>query len=706
MLKSVRSTMPSLLAQLLLCTASVRALWIDAKGWRDFADGSDLTHFITRPEFKAPRYMVAKHHPEAISPGYWFVTPYTHVGATPTTGGKDYVACSNGAHIYDSEGELVWSGSCLCDNRNVFNFRPIDINGSTFFSFFLPGDDQGFNLAPDKRLPAGVLMNNQFQEVSKTRPNGAVLDGHEFRILPGGQTTLLSTFSLIDADASILGQRGLRKVINTGFEEEETGTSNPLFQWDPISYGVMMNESCDTTEKASPASHGRAWDFFHINSIDKFANGDYLVSGRHMSTIYRISRVDGRILWRLGGCYAGISDFEMEDGVPFFWQHHARVRSENATHIIISLFDNASEDLDRGFAKGHSPPVGKVWISVLISTFLAVMRCPLSSKCSAKDQGQSVYTDPNGLKSPKSALLVSFNYTFANHMPNAFQVVILDISSRPMTAKMLRRFDRPEGGQSPALGSLSVIGEDVQTANIFIDWGFDGYISEYDGNGRLLLEARFISDRMRSYRAYKLPFKGEPIEPPVLKVLPIGYSDDEAASAFYVSWNGATEVASWAFYGGDTEDFASFKPLAIVKRRGFETSWVTPGVIKYAYAEAFDGSGSSIGFSSMANIVPRFDAHYELFSPSLQDIKIPQPSQLQGPPPALKETSPVGAGHIQIQQEKGREKSHVPDGAPPIVIYSFAAYGFYTAVRSLYRLKIRKRKGYQTIPAYVDVGSR
>ena len=127
----------------------------------------------------------------------------------------------------------------------------------------------------------------------------------------------------------------------------------------------------------------------HTDPSPRLFAGDYLVSGRHMSTIYRISGVDGHIIWRLGGCYKGISDFSMEEGLPFFWQHHARIRSENATHLIISLFDNESEDMDRGFNKGHTPPVGKI--------------------------------------------------------------IVLDTASRPMTAKKLRRFDRPDGKNLPRL---------------------------------------------------------------------------------------------------------------------------------------------------------------------------------------------------------------------------------------------------------------
>lgn len=49
--------------------------------------------------------------------------------------------------------------------------------------------------------------------------------------------------------------------------------------------------------------------FSHINATDKDENEDYLVSGRHVSTVYKIaglknkvySYAPGEIIWRLGG---------------------------------------------------------------------------------------------------------------------------------------------------------------------------------------------------------------------------------------------------------------------------------------------------------------------------------------------------------------------------------------------------------------------
>ena len=74
----------------------------------------------------------------------------------------------------------------------------------------------------------------------------------------------------------------------------------------------------------------------HANSVDKFPDGDYLLSGRITNAIYKISSKDGTIVWRLGGKN---SDFKFDD--EFSGQHDARVRKQNDTHTIISLLDNA-----------------------------------------------------------------------------------------------------------------------------------------------------------------------------------------------------------------------------------------------------------------------------------------------------------------------------------------------------------------------------
>lgn len=76
--------------------------------------------------------------------------------------------------------------------------------------------------------------------------------------------------------------------------------------------------------------------YSHINSVDKFSNGDYLVSARHTDCIYRISGKDGSILWQMGGRNSTIE----VAGFNFSAQHDARILSEERNQLRISFFNN------------------------------------------------------------------------------------------------------------------------------------------------------------------------------------------------------------------------------------------------------------------------------------------------------------------------------------------------------------------------------
>lgn len=92
-----------------------------------------------------------------------------------------------------------------------------------------------------------------------------------------------------------------------------------------------------------------AWDYFHINSVEKGSDGHYLLSARHISTIFKINGTDGSIIWRLGG---NKTDFALGSEVEFGFQHHARyLQGSNDSITMISLFDNSyygSEDSTNG----------------------------------------------------------------------------------------------------------------------------------------------------------------------------------------------------------------------------------------------------------------------------------------------------------------------------------------------------------------------
>ena len=89
-----------------------------------------------------------------------------------------------------------------------------------------------------------------------------------------------------------------------------------LFEWH--SFG---NVSVEESNIPVPTQKGAEWEYFHANAVDLDSDGNFLVSSRNTSTVYKIDRATGKIMWRLGGKK---SDFKLGPGVRFDWQHSIR----------------------------------------------------------------------------------------------------------------------------------------------------------------------------------------------------------------------------------------------------------------------------------------------------------------------------------------------------------------------------------------------
>ena len=172
--------------------------------------------------------------------------------------------------------------------------------------------------------------------------------------------------------------------------------------------------------------------------------------------------------------------------------------------------------------------------------------------------------------------------------------VELDKTAHPPTARVLQRIWRPDGKLTEARGNFQRFGS--HSDNVVVSWSEDGYITEHDKAGKMLLETRFRSDRMVTYRSYKFNFTGAPIDPPDVKVFAFGESAETALTIAYVSWNGATEVASWRFYGSKSV------LLGTVPKTGFETVFQKQGYHKAIYAEALDFDGVVLGKSKPCKV--------------------------------------------------------------------------------------------------------
>lgn len=91
-----------------------------------------------------------------------------------------------------------------------------------------------------------------------------------------------------------------------------------------------------------------AWDYFHINSVDKDAEGNYLISARDACSIHKVNGTDGSIIWKLDG---KDSSFDVPKNASFCFQHHARFVSQGEHSEVISLYDNSAHGTEDG--RGH-----------------------------------------------------------------------------------------------------------------------------------------------------------------------------------------------------------------------------------------------------------------------------------------------------------------------------------------------------------------
>lgn len=144
---------------------------------------------------------------------------------------------------------------------------------------------------------------------------------HEFRLVNGGKKALITEYTPVPwglHDFNITN--GVGWIEDSIFREVDVASGAVNFEWHSIDY--FLPDSHTTIPVAAKGrTHDTPLDYFHINSLDKNADGDYLVSARHMNMILKISGRDGHIIWELST--RNLSTFKPLDFEPF-GQHHAR----------------------------------------------------------------------------------------------------------------------------------------------------------------------------------------------------------------------------------------------------------------------------------------------------------------------------------------------------------------------------------------------
>ncbi|KAL4806590.1 ASST-domain-containing protein [Aspergillus unguis] len=437
--------------------------------------------FKSRPDLYPPVFTFERRIPQKLHPGYIFLGPYQ--------------ADNSGPYIYDNDGYGAVGA--------------------------IPALEM-----PTACTGHGVIMDNNYHIVKTVVPGGGMTssDMHEFKLINDGETALMTLYQQRQFDMSLWNIKGgMGWVMESIFQEIHVETGKVLFEWrsldhvdptDTYTYPGATDTSGTGLEPRSP------WDYFHINSIDKNAAGNYLISSRHTCAIYKISGYDGSIIWKLHGANP---TFENEN-FSFSQQHDARWLSENITHSLVSLYNNGYN----GFNRTHDYSSG--------------------------------------------------------------MIILIDHVNK--TASQLHEY-APQNHDmiSSSQGNMQVL----PNGNIFMGWGNNAYVSEHDAEGNLLLWGYIDKGNIMNYRAQKFNWEGNPTDIPALWTYAKS-SDNSSSTTFYVSWNGATRVKHWKFYGTNNAT-GNYTFLHKVRKDGFETSYTASEFYRWTFAEAIDAQGNVLGKS-------------------------------------------------------------------------------------------------------------
>ncbi|NLG27951.1 MAG: hypothetical protein GX557_08570 [Chloroflexi bacterium] len=179
----------------------------------------------------------------------------------------------------------------------------------------------------------------------------------------------------------------------------------------------------------------------------------------------------------------------------------------------------------------------------------------------------------------------------ANVTPPQSRAVEYALDEQAMTATRVWEYYNPAGTITNFMGNA----QRLPNGNTLIGWGNAGLITEVKPNGDKALEIDLAGWRM-SYRSFRFQWQGYPSTKPTLF---LGRGDKGLTLG--MSWNGATEIASYAVYGGNQPEPTTL--LTTVPKNGYETfvnfNYSDPkGLYRYYRVMPLDGEGQPTRYSA------------------------------------------------------------------------------------------------------------
>lgn len=488
--------------------------------------------YKSRPDLAPPNLNIAI-PANGTSPGFLFVAPFSGYSDIGVSHGPRQSA----PYIFTDDGELVWSGFSYFSIWAA-NFQAGKVNGeNVLFSF-----EGSHNTNYGHGHGHITFLNQNYETIKELRAgNHKITDKHEFHIV-NEKTGLIQVYQPTPVDLSRwASSKEQQWIVDAIFQELDIETGELLFEWSSLDH-ISPDESVLPVDKGQAGSgfnSSDAWDYFHINSVDKDENGDYLLSARDAASIYKIDGKTGEVVWKLGGL-PGIttSDFELQ-GFNFSFQHHARYLSTSADkkRQVISLYDNSAHGTEH-------------------------------------KEGKEVH--------------------YNSHLSGK----IIEVDTEKRIAKLLFNGVPPDNLLSKSQGSTQVLPD----GHVIVGWGSEGAVTEFDSEANAIFHAYVDSGELgrkaQNYRAFKFNWTGIPNE----EIALVSENNDDRSTSLYVSWNGDTQTKKWKFYSVNEHNDKSFigETARTGFETSFK---IQGEILGKVVAEAFDASGELLATSHKVSAV-------------------------------------------------------------------------------------------------------
>lgn len=230
-----------------------------------------------------------------------------------------------GPAVLDLKGNLIWTDDSY--GQHAMNANVQEYKGERYLTFWAGENERGNYYMLDSGFNLAYTISAVGEDVWG--------DPHEFQITADG-TALILIYHRASVELSHTHMSDLISpyIVDAVIQEIDIETGDLRFEWRASDHfrpedGEYLKFTHDThlDPKHAGVLDGRLTephDYFHMNSVDKNADGDYLISIRHTHQVICVSGKTGEILWGFGGMATDIQDLDDGGASDFLWQHHAR----------------------------------------------------------------------------------------------------------------------------------------------------------------------------------------------------------------------------------------------------------------------------------------------------------------------------------------------------------------------------------------------